>query len=168
MLTQDEKNYLEKIPTDKKVVVQPYDPKTPAIAKEFIKLIHSVDPDLIVIHLGASSLGISGQGDIDLSILCPRSNFETYQDKLSKVLGSNTQGVSVVEWHFERNEHEVTIYLADPDEPSTARQIKVQKILEENCDLLKEYEDLKEKTALLGYREYQRQKYEFYNRILEN
>lgn len=166
MLTEDEKNYLHKIPANKKVVVRPYDPKTPEIVEKFSKLIHSVDLDLEIVHLGASSLGISGQGDIDLSILLPRPNFEACRAKLSKVLGCNTKGLSVIEWQFERNGHEVTICLADPNEPSTSRQLKVQEILNQNSKLLEEYEKLKESASSQSYREYQKQKYEFYNKIL--
>jgi len=166
MLTQDQKNYLEKIPGNKKVVAKPYDSSMAKIANEYIAMIRSVDSMLEVIHLGASSLGISGQGDIDLSILCPKSEFNTNQKKLSKVLGQNTSGINIIEWHFERNGHEVSIYLADPSEPSTAGQIQVQEILKNNPDLLREYEQVKVKSAPFGYREYQRQKYEFYNKIL--
>ena len=59
MLTKDEKDYLEKIPADEKVVVRPYDSLTTEIAGEFIAMIKSVDPKLEVAHLGASALGIS-------------------------------------------------------------------------------------------------------------
>jgi len=38
--------------------------------------------------------------------------------------------------------------------------------LKNNPDLLKEYETIKEKAKDLNYKEYQRAKYEFYNRIL--
>lgn len=166
MLTQDEKDYLEKIPADKKVVIRSYDSSTAGIAGEFIAMIKSVDPRLEVVYLGASSLEISGQGDIDLSIMCPKSEFQANKEKLSKVLGKNISGSSTIEWCFERNGHEVSVYLADLTESSTARQLKMQEILKKSPDLLREYEQLKEKAASLGYREYQRQKYEFYNKIL--
>ena len=166
MLTKDEKDYLEKIPADEKVVVRPYDSLTTEIAGEFIAMIKSVDPKLEVAHLGASALEISGQGDIDLSVLCPISEFHANKEKLSKVLGHNVAGVDTIEWQFKRNEHEVSIYLADPTESSTARQLKVHEILKNHPNLLKQYEQLKGKAASLSYREYQRKKYEFYNEIL--
>lgn len=166
MLTQDQKKYLEKIPADKKVVVKPYDPKTPEIVAELVDKIHSVEPDLEVVHLGASSLGISGQGDIDLSVLRPKESFAEHKEKLKKVLGEPVSGIGLVEWRFEKAGHDISIYLADPGDPSTARQLKVQQILKNNPTLLKEYEELKESAAKLSYREYQRQKYEFYNKIL--
>ncbi len=166
MLTQDEKKYLEKIPADKKVVVKPFDPSTSEIAGEFIAMIKSADPELEAVHLGASALEISGQGDIDLSILCPKPDFQANKEKLSKVFGQNVAGFDTIQWQSVRNGHEVSIYLADPTEPNTAKQLKVQETLENDPDLLKQYEQLKEKSASLGYREYQRKKYEFYNRIL--
>lgn len=167
MLTQDETDYLEKISPDKKVVVGPYDSSTTGIVDEFLTIIKSVDPKLEVVHMGASSLEISGQGDIDLSVLCPKSEFQANKEKLSKVLGQNMADTDTIEWQFRKNGHEVNIYLADPTELSTSRQLKVQEIFKNNPDLLKQYEQLKEKAASLGYREYQRQKYRFYNKILK-
>jgi len=166
MLTKEEKDYLEKIPADKKVVIYPYDSKTIKIADEFIQKIKSIDSKLKVVHLGASSLKISGQGDIDLSVLCPKNQFSIIKEKLSKVFGQNIEGNSIIEWNFEKDGHEISIYLADPTNSSTSRQLKIQEILKNNHNLLKEYQQLKEKSAPLGYREYQRKKYEFYNKIL--
>lgn len=167
MLTEEEKNYLEKIPANKMVSVHPYDPKTPEIVKEFINKIRSADPTLKVLHLGAAALGISGQGDIDISILCPKESFDDNLEKLKQVLGEPVSGISLISWQFDSGGHKVEIYLADPNEPSTARQIKVYEILNQDPKLLKEYEQLKELAATKPYREYQRQKYEFYNRIIK-
>lgn len=166
MLTQDEQNYLDKIPADKKVVVKPYDPKTTEIVEEYINKIMSVEPELDILHLGAAALKISGQGDIDISILCPNESFSRHAENLKNVLGEPVSGKSTIFWQFEKGGHEVEICLADPDEPSTARQLKVHKILNQNPKLLDQYEQLKESAASQSYREYQRQKYEFYNRIL--
>ena len=167
MLTQDEQNYLDKISTDKMVVVKPYDPKTIEIVEEFINKIKSIEPELVILHLGASALKISGQGDIDLSILCPKESFSRLAENLKKVLGEPVSGKSIILWQFEKEGHEVEICLADPNEPTTARQIMVHRTLEQNPKLLNQYEQLKESAASQSYHEYQRQKYEFYNKILK-
>lgn len=166
MLTKEEIEYLKKIPQEKRVVHKPFDPKTPEIVTELVTKIKSVEPNLEVIHLGASSLGISGQGDIDLSILCAESSFSIHAKNLEKVLGKPVPGKSITFWHFNRNNHEVEIYLADPNKASTSRQLEVHEILKNNSELLNQYQQLKESYADQPYREYQRQKYEFYNKIL--
>ncbi|KKQ18833.1 MAG: hypothetical protein US31_C0001G0020 [Berkelbacteria bacterium GW2011_GWA1_36_9] len=167
MLTEDEEKYLAQIPADKKVILEPYDPKTPNITEKYVKKINNAEPNLEVIHIGASALGISGQGDIDLFILCPRNSFSKYRLSLIKELGKPISGISLTQWHFEEDSHDIEIYLADPIEESTARQIRVHKILSSNPNLLKKYELLKESVANDSYREYQCQKYEFYNQILK-
>lgn len=166
MLTRDEINYLNKIPTHQMVAFHSYDPETPNIVAGFINKIKSVGQALEVIHLGSSSLGISGQGDIDLSILIPKDKFSGYTAKLKKVLGEPVSGISIILWKFNKQGHDIEICLADPKDPSTDRQLKVQEILKNNPDLLKEYAELKEKMSQKTYREYQQKKYEFYNRIL--
>jgi hypothetical protein len=53
MLTPDEKDYLNKIPTDKFVKIYPYNPKVMEVAKELIDSIKKIYPDLEVKHMGA-------------------------------------------------------------------------------------------------------------------
>ena len=58
------------------------------------------------------------------------------------------------------------IYLTDPITSQVQEQIDVFNMLKNNPDLLKEYEQIKLTAAHLTYKQYQIQKYEFYNRIL--
>lgn len=58
---------------------------------------------------------------------------------------------------------DIAIYLTKPPE----RQIRVYEILKSNKNLLKEYETLKQRFNNKKYKDYQRAKYEFYNKILE-
>ena len=67
-----------------------------------------------------------------------------------------------IEWKFKKNGYEVEVYLTEPPE----RQIRVFEILKSNKKLLKEYEDLKVSFDRKSYKDYQKAKYEFYNRIL--
>lgn len=68
MLTQDQEKYLLTIPGDKKVTIKPFSHEQTKIAEEVITRIQNSSPDLKVVHMGASGLGISGQGDIDPEI----------------------------------------------------------------------------------------------------
>jgi len=166
MLTENQKQYLEKISPDKKVVVKSFDKTTLVIAEELINKIKIVEPNLEVKHLGASALGISGQNDIDISVLCSKDEFNIHKENLSQIFGEPKSGISIIEWNFEEHGFSVTIYLADPKNSSTAEQINVFEILKNNLTLLKEYETLKELAAKKSYRYYQQKKYEFYNKIL--
>lgn len=167
MLTADEEKYLQKIPSDKTVVIVPYDNNIPGIVQSIKEQIQNAGIDLEVKFLGASALTISGQGDIDLYIFCQEENFQTYLPRLEKIFGPKIAGVSIIKWEFERQGHEVELYLTDPSTPSMKAQIKVFEILRDNPTLVKEYEAIKSSADGKSFREYMKLKYEFFHRILE-
>ncbi len=166
MITREEENFLKTIPTFQKVFVRPFDSKTKEVAEKIISKVKDIFSEIRILHMGASALGISGQNDIDIYILCSESDFDKYIPGLEKVFGKRDKK-SVIQWGFKKNRFDVELYLTDPNTPSMQRQIKVFKILKSNKELLKEYEKIKESMNGKSFREYQRKKYEFYNRILE-
>lgn len=168
MLNQNQLKFIKNIPIGKKVTFQPYDPEIKIIANDIINKIKKVLPKANIKFMGASALGISGQNDIDIYILEKPEMYNEYVPLLEKEFGNRVANTSLYEWTFIVNNYEVTIYLDDPVKETTNDQIKVFEILSKNLELLKEYEDIKTKAAKSGMREYQRQKYEFYNNILSN
>lgn len=168
MLNDNQLKFINNIPIDKKVTFQPYNPDIKIIADDIINKIKKVLPKANIKFMGASALGISGQNDIDIYILEKPAMYNKYAPLLEKAFGNRVANISLYEWTYIVNNHEVTIYLDDPAKESTLEQIKVFEILSNHHDLLKEYEDIKKEAAKLGMREYQRQKYEFYNNVLSN
>lgn len=167
MLTNAEERYLLTIPKDKKVTIAPYSTKLSTIAESLINKVKVPFPELDVVFMGASGLGISGQGDIDLYALSPAINFQKYLPTLKQIFGNpEHEHKESVEWAFIIEGINVEFYLTDPQTESMKRQIKVFQILKKNNTLLDEYRILKEKMNGKSMREYQRRKYEFYNRIL--
>ena len=168
MLTQAQQRYIQTIPEEKTVKIYPYDPKLKDIAEEFIQKAHLGDPNLEVLFMGASGLGISGQGDIDLYALNPTRDLNKYSLRLTEQFGEpKSKSQTSIAWEFESEGHGVEFYLTDPNSPEMQEQIKIFKMLKDNPELLKEYEQLKQECDGLPFREYQRRKYEFYNKILE-
>lgn len=168
MFTSDEIEYINKIPRDKKVIFRSYDKNIPIIVSEYINKIKSVEPKLKIVHIGSSSLKISGQGDIDILVLCSSDTFNKHRTIISKVLGEPLKGINIIEWHFEKDGHDIEVYLSDPDDERTKRQLKVWDILKNNSNKLTEYESLKTTAANLSYKEYQKRKFEFYHNLLSN
>lgn len=167
MLTKDEKDYISKIPLDKKVVIKPYTNSMNKIASQVIIDVQAVCPNLDIVHMGASGLGISGQGDIDIYALANPNDFKRYLTPINKVLGKpSNQKFDSIAWTFIRNSNEVEFYLTDPKSDAMIRQLAVFEILQNNSDLLTEYKKLKEGLNGKSFREYQTRKYEFYHRIL--
>ena len=167
MITKNEENYLKTISEGKRVSVKPYYPKIKKIADSIILTIKTSFPNLGVVHMGAAALEISGQNDIDIYVLCPVSDFNLYMPKLIEIYGDpKTKNPSSISWEFEKDNFEVIVYLTDPATESLQRQMKVFEILKSNKDLLEEYKNLKESMNGKSLRDYQRKKYEFYNKIL--
>ena len=168
MLTKDEKDYLSKVDPSRKVSIHPFDPKGKALGESIVKQTKNHSPDLEVLFMGSVALGIVGQKDIDIYALADPEDFGKYLPTFEKLFGKlDKQGKYVkktfVEWKFQKDGYEVEVYLTESPE----RQIKVFEILKSNKKLLKEYENLKLSFNGKRYKDYQKAKYEFYNRILE-
>ncbi len=166
MLTSNQEKYLLTIPEDKVVKIIPFSPKSREITEEVIRQVHQVFPELEVLFIGAAALGIFGQNDLDINILCPTGDFDKYCPGLTKVFGEPAIKGTSIKWSFARGEYEVELYLTDPESPSFKEQLRVFNLLKNNAELLKEYEELKKSSEGISFREYQKRKYEFYNRIL--
>jgi len=167
MLTKEEKDYLSKIDPSRKVSIHPFNPKGKKLGEEIVKQIKNHFPNLEVLFMGSVTLEISGQKDIDIYALADPKNFDKYLPTFEKLFGKvDKQGEYVkktfVEWKFNKGGYEIEIYLTEPPE----RQVKVYEILKSNKKSLKEYEELKSSFDGKSYKDYQKAKYEFYNRIL--
>ena len=166
MLTENQEKYLLKIPEDKKVKIVSYNPKVKEIVAHIKRKILEEGIDLEVAHMGASVLEISGQGDIDLYILCKEEDFNVYISRLEKLFGQRVSGISIYKWQLNIDGFEIEMYLTDPKTQSMKEQIDVFEKLKNDRELLKEYESIKLSADDLSFREYMRRKYEFFNRIL--
>lgn len=167
MLNEAQEKYLVTIPEEKRVTIHPLNPKLENTANEIITQAQALVPSLKVLHMGASGLGISGQGDLDIYLLAPAADFARHLPQIVQAFGlPKSQGQTSVAWEFERNGFPVELYLTDPDSPAMRDQIRIYEILRDNDGLRKDYEALKQKFDGLPFRDYQRAKYEFYNRLL--
>lgn len=168
MLTEAQERFLKTIPEDKIAQVKPWDPRTHEVARKLKAEIKSVAPEVEVLYTGASALGIPGINDIDICILSPRKDFEKHLPNLEKVLGKPQKvGEENIRWvHIEIEGFEVDAHMTDPDNEQLQGHLRLVEILKDNPRLLKEYTKIKEQASGLLYREYQRRKYEFYNRVL--
>lgn len=165
MLTKDEVNYLAKIDPIQKTTVFSFDPKAKSTGDMLVKKIKNRLPKVEILFMGATALEIAGQNDIDIYVLSKPNNFDKYLPDLKSLFGKpkNTHN-TFIEWSFYQDGYPVELYLTEPPD----RQIKVYKILKANPKLLKEYEQLKLKYNDKSFQDYQKAKYEFYNKILIN
>lgn len=167
MLRENEQKYLANLSeqeANKVVELHDYNPEIANIAKEVMHQIKQKLPGADMRFLGASALGISGQNDIDIYVLASEDKQKEYFTKLESLFGPHEKR----KWSWQQQGYEVSVYLADPDDPEQKRQIEVFEILHNSPKLLKEYEQLKLAVNGKTYKEYQTTKYEFYNKILES
>ncbi|MBI2087071.1 MAG: GrpB family protein [Candidatus Zambryskibacteria bacterium] len=167
MLTEGQTKYLATVPDDQKMVVKSFNPRGLEIAEEIISSIKAVEPELEVMLLGSLALKILGQEDIDISAYCIKSEQPKHIDNFKKLFGEpSRQTANSIGWSFEREGFSVDVWLTDPTSETTKAQREVFNLLKNNRELLKEYENIKEETKDLTYKQYQTKKYEFFNRIL--
>jgi len=168
MFTKDELDFLNKIPSYRKVHVYPFDPKVTRVVGNLIQSINNIYPLLEVKHMGASALSISGQDDIDIYAFCNPKDFDKYLPGLANLFGKPLHiHETFCEWKFRRDKFDIEFYLTAKDSETMKKQIAVFEALKNNKDLLKEYEKLKESMNGKSLKEYQEKKYEFYHRILD-
>lgn len=165
MLTEGQKNYLMKLSperADSIIKIKPFNSSLAFIANRIIekikKEVSTADPRF----MGASALGISGQNDIDIYVICSQDLKEGYVLKLGKIFGEQTKS----KWHWFEEGQEVSVYLSDPEDDKFKEQLEIFKIFKNNQQILKDYENLKTSMNGKTYREYQIAKYEFYNQVL--
>ncbi len=168
MLNQDEENYLSKIDPNKKVSVNLFDSRAKEIGDNIVSKIKTEFPNLEVLFMGATALQIAGQNDVDIYALSSPKDFNKYLATLEKLFGEpKSIHETFIEWEFNESNYPIELYLTDPSSESMQRQIKVFNILKTNRDLLKEYENIKLRFDNKSFKDYQKAKYEFYNKILE-
>lgn len=166
MLTQDEEKFLATIPEDKLIEIRPYDPQIKKVVDQLISEVKLIIPEADIHFMGASALELAGQNDIDLYLFSSPEQIAIFRDKLIPLFGKPSLDKSFVEWDFLRDGFNVEFYITDPNTESMQRQIKVFNLLSSHEEFRDEYETMKLKYNGRSFREYQRLKYEFYNRIL--
>jgi GrpB-like predicted nucleotidyltransferase (UPF0157 family) len=169
LLTPTQQKWVEGLNDTDHVKIIPFD-VTAQEKFEKVKLkIHAeLGEDIVYVHSGATSLGISGQDEIDTYIPIDVKFFDMYIQKLSKIFGPPRKIYPEDRAHFKTYEDgkRVDIYLINKDAPSWTEGVKFNNYLKTHSDQLEKYKILKESAAGLSTREYYRKKLEFINEIL--
>lgn len=169
LLKNSPKDYIYSffVSNEKVVTIRPYDPRSKKIAQEIIRSIKNVAPKLSIIYFGSSKLEISGRRDIDLFVEVKRNDFDTYLPLFVKLFKAPTKRRrKAIEWRFKRQNYTVEISMVDPKSTIYKRQEKLNKILNENKKILKEYEVLKRNLNGHTQRTYVRMRMKFFNDVL--
>jgi GrpB-like predicted nucleotidyltransferase (UPF0157 family) len=168
MLTPEQEKWIAGRRTDKNISVVPYDPRTEELFAKVAKMIRDVlGPDVLIEHDGASSLGISGQDEIDVSVVADKALFAEYIPKLESVFGP-VKASYPDRSRFEVKEEgkKIDLKIIDATHPNYLRSNIFKAYLRAHPQDLERYRILKEQSNGMSVKEYYRVKTEFINDIL--
>ncbi|MFA6918837.1 MAG: GrpB family protein [Patescibacteria group bacterium] len=170
MLTPSQTEWINHLSDINPVTVVPFDPACETkfqIVKDEIQKV--LGKDIEVLHRGASSLGISGQDEIDTYVPVPPAEYEETVDKLKSIFGEprshyplkRTRFVTLVE-----GKH-IDIFVMNQEDDGWKNGVRFHDYLLSHPQALDDYRRLKEGASGQSTREYYRRKIEFINGILE-
>jgi len=169
MLIPSQKKWLAQLSDTDSTDIYPYDPKCPEIFEEFMNFFKSkIGGDLKIVHYGASSLGISGQNEIDVYVLVSPEDFNDMVDKVSTMfgmpqsLGENKRARYKVIFKGKK----IDLFVSNEEHEEWQNNLKFNSYLRNNPEALAEYKKIKEDLAGKSTREYYRAKVEFINETL--
>lgn len=170
MLTKEQQNWLNKLSDTHRITIIPYNPKVKEIfAKQQTELSKILGPDIPVLHKGASALGISSKGDIDIYMPVAFDQFDPTFKLLKPELGEpgSYYPQERVRWKRQSEGIEIEIFLVNQDAQFWKNDLIFMNYLETHPHALAEYQKLKEDADGTTSREYYTRKTVFINRILE-
>ncbi len=170
MLSQKDIDWLNHLSDTNQVKIVPYNPKVKDIfANQKVEIEKILGQNVSVHHRGATSLGISGKGDIDIYIPVSSEEFDKYLDILKKHLGEPGSHYhhERVRWNKESEGFEIEIFLMNESHQDWLKGVAFEDYLLNHPEDLEKYRKLKEEAGGVSTREYYRRKIEFINSILD-
>lgn len=168
MITPEQGKWIDSL-SDRKISVVPYDPRTDELfAKAKEKIFSILGSEVNVEHCGASSLGISGQDEIDVSIVVEKEKFEEYVPLLEKVFGQvRSRYESRTRFEVKVEGKKIDLKIIDGNHPNYLEGKVFENYLRSHPQDLERYRILKEEADGMTVKEYYRRKTEFINEILD-
>lgn len=170
MVTIEQSKWIDHLSDEKKIVIKPYDL---SCIKKFERVKSNIQnflrEDIEVRHCGATSLGISGQDEIDIYIPVIKKNFNNYIPKLIQLFGEPKSHYPLERARFvtEVDTKHIDVFLINSEDEGWIKSVKFENYLRNNPESLAMYEKLKEDGNGLSVREYYRRKIVFINEILD-
>ena len=170
MITLEQQKWIDHLSDKDRIVIKPYDSTTPEKFEAVkTKIKNSLGESIDVRHCGATSLGISGQDEIDVYIPVAPSKFNKLIPSLTQLFGEPRSHYPLERARFvtiENGKH-VDVFLINKDSDGWLNGLKFEKYLKSHPKALEAYRKLKESGNGLSTREYYRRKIEFINQILD-
>jgi GrpB-like predicted nucleotidyltransferase (UPF0157 family) len=164
----DDEKYLSTLSNTEKVVINAFNPRTHQVANDILRKINEQGLDIETYFIGASALSLVGEGDVDLYAITDQSLYQNNKASLCQIFGTPLhEGTLFCEWLWNEGNIPVELYLSVRTE-NLSRQLKLFNLLKTNPSLQDEYESIKKACHKKSKYEYQKAKYEFYYKILND
>lgn len=170
MLSKKQKDWLNHLSSDKKISILPFDPRVNEIfTKVKAKIQSKLGKNVKVEHRGASSLGISGQDEIDVYVPVPPMEFDLYISKMSKMFGEprSLYPLERVRFSEEIDGKKIDLFLINEEHDDWINGCKFENYLKSHSKYLEKYKILKEEMNGFSVKDYYTRKNEFINKILK-
>ncbi len=167
MLTPEQTTWIESL-SNRQIFVVPYDSRSEELFNKVKEKVHQIlGPDVVVEHCGASGLGISGQDEIDVSIVTEKGKFADYIPLLETEFGSvRSQYSDRARFEVREEGKKIDLKIVDLDHPNYLQGKIFEQYLKSHPEDLERYRALKEEASGTSVKEYYRRKTEFINDIL--
>jgi GrpB-like predicted nucleotidyltransferase (UPF0157 family) len=169
MLTPEQEKWLAHLSDTKKIRIIPFDPTAEEKFQKIKQIVQdALGPHIPVEHHGATSLGISGQDEIDIYIPVPESNFDLMINPLIALFGNPGSIYPLVRARFttELDDKHIDVFLINADHHGWIDSVVFETYLRSHSEALQAYRQLKEDGHGLSVQEYYRRKTVFINKIL--
>jgi len=169
MLTIDQQKWIDHLSDTDTVVIVPFDTTAEEKFLTIKKRIHSsLGVDIRVEHHGATSLGISGQDEIDVYIPVVPDKFDALMASLDGLFGKPASMYPRQRARFVTSvdDKHIDVFLINENSSDWRNCVKFESYLKNHSTDLETYRKLKESGNTLSTREYYRIKTEFINEIL--
>lgn len=169
MLSKKQQDWLNHLSSEKKINILPFDKRVNEIfLKIKNKIQNNLGKDTRVEHRGASSLGISGQDEIDVYVPVSPHEFDSYIPKMSKVFGEprSLYPLERVRFSEEIDGKKIDLFLINEEHGDWINGCKFENYLESHSKDLEKYRKLKEEMNGFTVKDYYTKKNEFINKIL--
>jgi L-threonylcarbamoyladenylate synthase len=168
-LTPDQEQWIAHLSDVDRIHIVPFD-RTAAARFDAVKgrIQSALGPDTIVEHHGATSLGISGQDEIDVYVPVAASQFDAMVESLRALFGPPRSHYPSRRARFavDVDGKHVDVFPINQDHSDWHRLNAFEAYLRSHPNVLARYRDLKEAGDGLTVRKYYRRKTVFFNEIL--
>jgi GrpB-like predicted nucleotidyltransferase (UPF0157 family) len=169
MLTAKQEEWIAHLSDSDKIRIIPFDSDAERkFQKVKSRIQQFLGENMIIEHCGATSLGISGQDEIDVYILVSPKDFNRLIEPLTENFGEPRSLYSMERARFvtEEDGKRIDVFLINEESEGWRDGVRFESYLKTHPEVLEKYRNLKEDGNGMSVSEYYRKKVEFINDIL--